>query len=80
MIKKPFFAVAAVTVVLLIYCILIGFNISLPVAYLIFGISPILITWLVYTIIRFGKNKGKEFDTGEEWGYQDRTKQDLDIL
>jgi len=80
MIKKPFFAVAAVTVILLIYCILIGFNISLPVAYLIFGISPILITWLVYTIIRFGKYKGKEFGTGEEWGYQDRTKQDLDIL
>ena len=80
MIKKPFFAVAAVTVILLIYCIVIGFNISLPVAYLIFGISPILIAWLVYTIIRFGKYKGKEFDTGEEWGYQDWTKQDLDIL
>ena len=80
MIKKPFFAVAAVTVILLIYCILIGFNISLPVAYLIFGISPILIAWLVYTILRFGKYKGKEFDTGEEWGYQDRIKQDLDIL
>src|SRR5678815_5965737 len=71
MIKKPFFAVAAVSVILLIYCILIGFNISLRIVYLIFGISPILLTWLVYTTIRFGKYKGKEFDTGEEWGYQD---------
>jgi len=58
MIKKPVFAVAVVSIVLVIYCILIGFNISLSVVYFIFSISPLLLAWLTYTIIRFGVYEG----------------------
>ena len=80
MIKKPPFVVGIVSIILLIYCVLIGFNIALPVAYLIFSVSPLLLGWLAYTIIRFGIYKGKEFHTDQEWGYEDRNKQDVDIL
>lgn len=80
MIKKPFFAVAIISIILLVYCVLVGFNISLPVAFFIFSISPFLVAWLAYTIIRFGIYEGKEFPEDEEWGYQDKRKEDLDLL
>jgi hypothetical protein len=79
-IKRPFFAVTVVSIILVIYCILINFSIYLPVAYFIIGISPLLLGWLAYTIIRFGSYKGKEFSTDEEWGYQDKTREELDIV
>jgi len=80
MIKKPLYVVVVVSIILLIYCILVGFNISLPVVYFIFSISPFLLAWLAYTVIRFGIYNGKEFQADEEWGYQDRNKEDTDVL
>jgi hypothetical protein len=80
MMRKPFFAVSIISTILLVYCILVGFNISLPVAFFIFSISPFLVAWLAYTIIRFGSYEGKEFAKDEEWGYQDKRKEDLDLL
>jgi len=76
MIKKPVFAVAVVSIVLVIYCILIGFNISLSVVYFIFSISPLLLAWLTYTIIRFGVYEGKGFNEDEEWGYEEKNTDD----
>jgi len=80
MVKKPFFAVAVISIILLVYCIAINFGISVGVAYFIFSISPLLLAWLAYTIIRFGAYKGKELRSDEEWAYEDRNKEDLDIL
>jgi hypothetical protein len=39
---------------------------------LIFTLSPILVMWLVYNVIRNGKYSGRELDENEEWGYTDR--------
>jgi len=80
MIKKPLFAVAVVSAILIIYCVLINFGICSPVVYFIFSISPLLLGWLAYTIIRFGVYNGEEFNTDEEWGYQDKSKEELDVL
>ena len=80
MTRKPIFVVVVVSIILLVYCVLIYLNLSLPVAYFIFSISPLLLVWVAYTIIRFGVYKGKEFNSDEEWGYQDKKKEDLDIL
>jgi hypothetical protein len=80
MMRKPFFAVSIISTILLVYCILVGFNISLPVAFFIFSISPFLVAWLAYTIIRFGSYEGKEFAKDDECGYQDKRKEDLDLL
>jgi hypothetical protein len=80
MLKKSFFPVTIVSLILLIYCTFINFKILLPIVYFIFGISPFLLVWVVYAIIRFDTYKGKEFSADEEWGYQDKNKEDLDIL
>jgi len=66
MIKKPLFAVAVVSAILIIYCVLINFGICSPVVYFIFSVSPLLLGWLAYTIIRFGVYNGEEFNTDEE--------------
>jgi hypothetical protein len=72
MLKRPGFVVVAVSIVLLLYCIMIVLNLALPLVYFIFSISPFLLCWLAYSIIRFGKFTGKEFTDQQEWGYQDR--------
>jgi hypothetical protein len=78
MFKKPSFAVIVTSVILVVYCWLI--NAGSPVAYFIFAISPFLILWTAYSIIRFGTYNGKELDKDEEWGYQDKEKENLDIF
>jgi len=80
MIRKPSFAVVVVTVILLVYCVFIGFHIFLPVAYLIFASSPLLIIWLMYTVIRLGVYHGRDLRADEEWGYQDKSKNELDVF
>jgi predicted membrane chloride channel (bestrophin family) len=80
MFRKPSFAVAVVSAILIIYCILINFEISLSIGYLIFGISPFLLIWLAYTIIRHGEYNGKELAEDEEWGYQDKNKEELGVF
>jgi hypothetical protein len=72
LLRKPLFAVVVVSVSLTVYCTLIGFNILLPVAYFIFALSPVLLLWLVYIVIRFGVYKGEELQVGEEWRYGDK--------
>jgi len=80
MLKKPFFAVTVVSIILLVYCILINFNVLLSLVYLIFFLSPFLLLWMMYTIIRFGIYKGKDLNENEEWGYQDKNRDELDVL
>jgi hypothetical protein len=79
LLRKPLFAVVVVSVSLTVYCTLIGFNILLPVAYFIFALSPVLLLWLVYIVIRFGVYKEEELQVGEEWGYGDKSKNELDV-
>ena len=80
MIRKPSFAVAVVSVILVVYCVFIGFHIFLPVAFFIFAASPFLLIWLMYTIIRLGVFDGRELRADEEWGYQDKSKSELDVF
>ena len=77
MFKKPSFVVAFVTGVLLLYCILIGFNLLLPIVNVVFAISPFLLLWMCYSIIRYGTYDGKELQQDEEWGYEDKGKEEL---
>jgi hypothetical protein len=80
MLKKPSFVAVVVSLILFVYCALIGFNIFLPVAYFIFASSPVLIIWLTYTIIHFGVYDGHELQSDEEWGYGDKNKNELDLF
>jgi hypothetical protein len=78
MLRKPSFAVTLTSVILFVYCLLIIRN--SPLAYFIFSISPFLVLWTVYTVIRFGIFKGKELNNDEEWGYEDKNKEELGVF
>lgn len=68
--------VITVTLCLLAFVIAILTE-SLRTAQYIFTLSPFLICWMVYSVIRFGKYKGRELIKDEEWGYADKSKDEL---
>ena len=41
-----------------------------------FSLFPIIIIWVTLTIIKFSSYEGRELND-EEWGYQDKEKEDL---
>jgi len=77
MLKKPGVAVAVVSAVLLCYCVLINFDSTVQFAYIIFGISPFLVLWMAYCILRYDKFEGRELAEDEEWRYADKNKDEL---
>ena len=79
MFRKPIFAVITVSAVLILYCVLLNTNAPQLLPYLIFSISPFLLLWVTYTVLRFGIYEGKELNE-EEWGYQDKGKDELWVL
>lgn len=71
--------VTVVSGLLLLYISLVVTS-SLPgIAVLIFSFSPLLLVWLVYNVIRFGKPV-KELEEGDEWGYADQDKGDSGLF
>jgi hypothetical protein len=70
--RKELIPVWVVSIILLVYSFLIVAGSSSPVISLIFFVSPFLMIWLVYNVIRHGEYKGPEFKENQEWGYADR--------
>lgn len=66
--------VITVSVILIFYAILILTRVSFPFINFLFFISPFLLIWMVYNVIRFGDYKGRELEEDEEWGYADKKK------
>ncbi|MBL7709892.1 MAG: hypothetical protein JNJ86_12525 [Chitinophagaceae bacterium] len=65
--------VLVVSGLLLLYIFLIATS-SLPVITgIIFSVSPLLVVWLAYNVVRFG-NSVKELKDGDEWGYADKSR------
>lgn len=77
MLRKPFFVTFIVSACLVIFHFLTTTGIFLNLAAAIFVMSPLLVIWLAYTVIRWGDYKGRELAEGEEWGYQDKDKSSL---
>jgi hypothetical protein len=71
MFRQPKFSVIFVTGYLLLYAIfLIGGNdrLILIAGYqLLF--SPLLLVWMIFTVIRYGEFSGRELGEAEEYGY-----------
>ena len=67
----------AVTVYLVVYTILHQAGASLTILGIMFLLSPFLVVWMGYTILRYGAYNGKELAEDEEWGYQDKDRKDL---
>jgi len=76
MFRKPAIAVSVGTVYILLYCFCLQNEEKLNIAFLLFSLFPIIIIWVTLTIIKFSSYEGRELND-EEWGYQDKEKEDL---
>jgi len=72
MLANSTFSVITVTVYLLLYCILLQIEYTQWLAVYMFLLSPVLVIWMVYTVLKYGVYKGRELAEDEEYGYQDR--------
>ncbi len=61
-----------VSVYLLLYCILLQIESTFHYAFMMLLFSPILIFWMVYTVLRYGRYNGGDLGNRES-GYQDRS-------
>jgi hypothetical protein len=59
--RNPVFSVSAVTIFLLVYVTLINTGDHYSWALLMFVLSPFLVVWMVYTVLKYGKPSGKKF-------------------
>jgi hypothetical protein len=77
MLKNPSFVVSLVTVYLLIYTVLFHTWASMNTLLIMFVISPFLVIWMVYVVLKYGQFKSRELSEDEEWGYCDRSRDTL---
>lgn len=71
------FSTIFVTAYLVVYTILFQLNASFDVLAVMFLLSPFLVIWMAYTILKYGKYEGRELEENEEWGYQDKKREQL---
>lgn len=69
--------VILVSLYLLVFTILSRLDTSIDLMVLLFAISPILVIWMVYSVLKYGTYSGKELQPGEEWGYEDKNRDEL---
>lgn len=70
--KTDEIAIAVVSAIFLVYISFVSFEIYLSIALTLFIISPGLIIFMVYSVLKHGKFEGQELDNGQEFGYLDR--------
>jgi len=70
--KHDTIAVAGVSLLLLIYTMFASLELFLSFVYLIFAVSPVLIIWMVWVVLKFGEYEGNELANKQEFGYEDR--------
>lgn len=69
-----------VTLYLIIYSLLHQSGASLQLLGAMFLASPFLVIWMAYTILKYASYNGPELKEDEEWGYQDKNKDELGVF
>ncbi|HEY0678860.1 MAG TPA: hypothetical protein VGD17_11275 [Chitinophagaceae bacterium] len=80
MMRKPSVAVIVATLYLVIYYILFSYGADFRIIFWMFLGAPVVLVWMAYTIVRYGKYDGTDLRENEEWGYSDRKKETLGIF
>ena len=75
--KKDVLAAVIGTIYLVTYTILFQLEAPLPLLGTMFLLSPVLVIWMAYTILKHGKYSGKELMEDQEWGYVDKEKSEF---
>jgi hypothetical protein len=77
--RKDISSAGLITIYVLIYCILLQFEEAVQYAMIMLFTSPVLIGWMVYTILKHGTYKGAEMGD-EEFGYQGKKKEEPGVF
>jgi len=80
MFRNPIFSTIVVTSCLFLYQAFCSLGIAINFNYIIFLISPLLMIWMVLTILKDKKTKVRELKEDEEWGYGDIEKDSLGVF
>ena len=75
--SKSIVITSLVTMYLVIYHVLFLYNASFRLLTAMFVLSPFLVGWMAYTILKDKNYKPGELEKGEEWGYSDRDRSTL---
>lgn len=78
--RKPGRITLFASLYLLLYCLLLQVKAAESIAMLMFFFSPLIVGWMVFVVIRHGVYAGHTFSDTEEWGYQDRNKDELGMF
>lgn len=73
-------AVAIATIYLLVYAGLAAAGYAYPVAAALYLASPVVIIGMVYFVLKDDRLKYPELAEGEEWGYRDKSKDELGLF
>ncbi|GEO12158.1 hypothetical protein [Segetibacter aerophilus] len=69
--KNYKFATAFVTLYLIVYTVLLRLKVPLNISLFMFSLSPFLVVWMVYAVLKYAPYINRELNDDEEWGYQD---------
>ena len=78
--SKSDFAIMIGTTFLVIYLALETFDAAFSWMMLLFSISPMIIIWMTFQILKHGVFDGEDLGENEEYGYGDRRKEDLGMF
>lgn len=70
--RNAIFPVVLVSLLLLFYCICVLTGWGIPFAELFFVVSPLLVVWMVISVIRSKGDPVPELKEDQEWGYADK--------
>ncbi len=73
MLKHPYYTALFATLYLLVFVLLIQFQMWENLVYLLFFFSPLVVLSLAWSFLCHGKYNGRELSENEHWGYQDKT-------
>jgi hypothetical protein len=78
--KREVLVISLVTIYLIIYSIIAFLEINVNLVFILFAISPFLVIWMVISVLKSTGTTVEELKEGEEWGYQDKSKEQLGIF
>lgn len=70
--RNPYFSATFATIYVVLYYVLFLTGASEQTITIMFAFSPLIMLWMVVTILKHGKFTGRELNENEEWGYQDK--------
>lgn len=79
MLRNASFSGVFTTIYLFAYCVMLQIPSLLPYAEVMLVLSPVVILWMMYTVLKHGKHNNTELND-EEFGYQDKKRNELGIF